>query len=193
MAVEFEIKYKATPESLNAIKDAVTDEIRSIAMETTYYDTPSGVLASRRYTLRRRMENGVPVCTLKAPTAGMGRGEWETACENIEDAISALCKLGAPEDLPVLVQEGLLSVCGAKFDRIAITQILPDCTVELALDSGILTGGGKQIPLCEVEVELKAGDPDGCIAYARALAARFGLVPEPQSKFRRALALYQGE
>jgi len=193
MAIEFEIKYRATPESLNAIKDAVTGQARNIAMETTYYDTRSGALSGRRYTLRRRMENGVSVCTLKAPIVGMGRGEWETDCEKIEDAISALCKLGAPEDLPFLVQEGLVPVCGAKFDRIAVTQILPECMVELALDTGILTGGGKQIPLYEVEVELKDGDADGCIAYARALAARFGLEPETHSKFRRALALYRGE
>ncbi len=193
MAIEFEIKYRATPESLNAIKDAVTGQVRNIAMETTYYDTPSGALSARRYTLRRRMENGVSVCTLKAPTAGMGRGEWETNCEKIEDAISALCQLGAPEDLPLLVQAGLVPVCGAKFDRIAVTRILPKCTVELALDTGILTGGGKQIPLCEVEVELKDGVADGCIAYARLLAERFGLQPETHSKFRRALALYRGE
>ena len=104
-----------------------------------------------------------------------------------------LCKLGAPEELADLAREGLTPVCGAKFRRIARTVILKDCMVELAIDEGILTGGDREIPLCEVEVELKSGSREACDRYAQALAERFGLTPEPQSKFRRALALYRGE
>jgi len=70
---------------------------------------------------------------------------------------------------------------------------MPEGIVELALDEGILMGGGKEIPLCEVEVELKSGDIRFCDLFAKTLAARFGLTPETKSKFRRALALYKGE
>lgn len=192
MAIEYELKYRATPAALEAIQQTVAGHAQTIAMETTYYDTPSGSLSQRRYTLRRRMENGASVCTLKAPVNGPGRGEWELSCTDIEAATPLLCKLGAPADLQMLVQEGLIPVCGAKFTRIAKTLMLPQCTVELALDTGILIGGGRELPLCEVEVELKAGDFAACAAYAMDLAARFGLEPEPNSKFRRALALYQG-
>ena len=193
MAIEFELKYRATPEALEAIGNAITGQTQAFAMQTTYYDTPSGDLSARRYTLRRRMENGQSVCTLKAPAKGPGRGEWELPCENIEAAVPMLCKLGAPEDLQALTQPGLIPVCGAKFTRIAKTVRLTDCTVELALDTGILTGGGRQQPLCEVEVELKSGEPESCVDYAQQLALCFGLTPENRSKFRRALALYQGE
>lgn len=192
MAIEFELKYRANPTALEAIQHAVTGQVKTIAMETTYYDTPTGTLSQRRYTLRRRLENESSVCTLKAPVKGPGRGEWEFECPDIEAAVPVLCKLGAPADLQTLVQDGLIPVCGAKFTRIAKTVLLPNCTVEVALDTGILTGGGRQQNLCEVEVELKSGDPDACTAYARQLAARFGLELEPRSKFRRALALYQG-
>ena len=65
--------------------------------------------------------------------------------------------------------------------------------MELALDAGILMGGGQEIPLCEVEVELKSGSVQLCDTFAKMLASRFGLQPEPHSKFRRALALYKGE
>ena len=192
MAIEFELKYRANPEMLQEINDAVSGQTQTIAMETTYYDTPSGALSARRYTLRRRMENSLSVCTLKAPAGGLGRGEWELPCENIVAAIPMLCKLGAPADLQSLVQEGLFPVCGAKFTRIAKTVLLPECTVEVALDTGVLTGGGQTQPLCEVEVELKSGSPEACTAYAEQLAIRFGLEPEIHSKFRRALALHQG-
>ena len=71
--------------------------------------------------------------------------------------------------------------------------VMDGLTVELALDQGILLGGGKTVPLCEVEVELKSGTRQAADAFARYIAVRFGLVPESGSKFRRALALSKGE
>ena len=193
MAVEYELKFRATTQTLQAIDDATKEPASIYHMQTTYYDTADGALSQRFYTLRRRQENDTAICTLKAPIDGFGRGEWELPCDRIQNAIAELCKLGAPADLPELTQSGLIPLCGAKFTRIAKTVPLPDCTVELALDQGVLTGGGRELPLCEVEVELKAGKPESCLAYARQLALAFGLHPENNSKFRRALALSRGE
>lgn len=193
MGVEFELKYRATPDILRQIDGFAEGETVRYAMQTTYFDTPSGALSQRFYTLRTRQENDLSVCTLKAPLEGHGRGEWELNCQDILMAIPELCKLGGPADLPELVAEGLIAVCGAKFDRIAKTLVFPDCVLELALDAGVLLGGGKELPLCEVEVELKEGDPRCCEAYGKQLAFLFGLEPETRSKFRRALSLYKGE
>ena len=192
MGIEYELKFKATEEVLDAIACAFPEEGQLFNMYTTYYDAPDKALSSRKYTLRRRMENDRSVCTLKAPIKGVGKGEWEIECDRIEDAIAELCKLGAPKNLMELTKNGVIAVCGAKFQRIAKTIHTGDCTVELALDKGILFGGGKEIPHCVVEVELKDGEPAACAAFARILAMKFGLVQEKQSKFRRALALYEG-
>ena len=193
MGVEYELKFRATEEILQKI-DANTEGPSCVYhMQTTYYDTPDGALSARHYTLRCRLENGTAICTLKAPLEGFGRGEWDLPCENIQQAIPELCKLGAPEDLPQLTADGLIPICGAKFTRIAKTVALQNCTVELALDRGILTGGDRELPLCEVEVELKSGQQAYCDAYAAQLALAFGLEPERKSKFRRALDLYKGE
>jgi inorganic triphosphatase YgiF len=70
---------------------------------------------------------------------------------------------------------------------------LEGATAELALDQGVLLGNGRQIPLCEVEVEHKSGDEAVTAAFAQALANRFGLAPEGKSKFRRAMDLAQSE
>lgn len=192
MGVEYELKFRATKALQAAILEAVPGEDRHFSMQTTYYDTPTSQLSQRHYTLRRRMENDLSVCTLKIPAPG-GRGEWEVPCSRIEDAIDMLCKLSGVTELPALVSDGLIPVCGARFQRIARTVRLDGCTVELAIDAGVLTGGNRELPLCEVEVELKEGSPDACNRFAQIIAARFGLQPEPQSKFRRALALYKGE
>lgn len=193
MGIEFELKFRATPQAQADLARALVGETAHYDMETTYYDTPSESLSSRWLTLRRRMENGKSVCTLKAPVDGDSRGEWETECARIEDAVETLCRLGAPEDLPVLAAEGLVPICGARFHRIATTVVMDDCTVEVALDSGVLMGGGREVPFCEVEVELKSGTREAVRSYGVALAALYGLTPERGSKFRRALALYKGE
>lgn len=193
MGIEFELKYRAAEAQQEAILRQTAGEVRAIAMETTYYDTPDKVLAARRVTLRRRMENGIPVCTVKTPAEGGARGEWETACGDIREAVPELCKLGAPKYLILLTAGGVTPICGARFTRRAADIETADFTAELALDSGVLTGGGKELHLCEVELELKSGSREALVAYAEAFAARFGLEPEHRSKFRRAKALAEGE
>lgn len=193
MGLEYELKFRATPMEQEKIRQDIAGPEQQFSMHTTYYDTEDGLLAAKKYTLRKRMENDTAVCTLKAPAQGFGRGEWELCCDSIEQAIPELCKLGCPQDLPQLVQSGLVEVCGAKFQRIAKTVVLEDCTLEIALDLGHLMGGGKRIPLCEVEVELKEGSSQGADRYAKDLAEKYGLTPEKGSKFRRALALSKGE
>lgn len=193
MGTEFELKFRATPEILQAIAAGLSGGQQRFSMETTYYDNAAGQLSDRYWTLRRRFENGVSVCTLKTPAPDGGRGEFELECDSIEQAIPELCKLSGLPQLLTLTAEGVIPVCGAKFTRLATTVVLQDCTVEVALDQGVLFGGGKEIPLCEVEVELKSGSRSGAIAYAQTLALIYGLEREHGSKFRRALALAKGE
>jgi len=193
MGVEFEVKFHTTAEMQAAIRAEIQGPEQEYDMETTYYDAVDGGLSQRYYTLRRRMENGISVCTLKTPNEGEGRGEWEVRCDAIEDAVEELCKLGAPEDLKELTAVGIRQVCGAKFHRIAKTVSLDGGVVELALDQGVLLGGGKEIPLCEVEVELKEGSVEMTRSYALMLAAIYDLIPEKGSKFRRALELAKEE
>ncbi len=192
MAVEYEVKFAAEQGAFDAIKGRYEKLLRPIAMETTYFDTPTGALSARRYTLRSRMENGVCICTLKTP-AKVGRNEWETQCGDIQKAIPGLCRLGGPEELMALTAGGVVPICGAAFTRLAATLELEGAAVELALDAGVLLGAGRETPLMEVEVELKAGSPAVLEAFAKALAAEFGLKNQPLSKFRRALALTQSK
>ncbi|MBO5952688.1 MAG: CYTH domain-containing protein [Oscillospiraceae bacterium] len=192
MGIEFELKYRATEDIQARIAQGI-DTWQTISMETTYYDTPDQALSQKWYTLRRRLENGASVCTLKCPAQGGGRGEWEVEAERVEQAIPELCKLGAPADLRSLTREGVMPVCGARFTRRAATVTLGDTVLELALDSGSLFSGKRQIPLCEVEVELKQGERAQAMAYGKLLAQKYGLVPDKKSKFRRALALWREE
>ena len=191
MGREFELKYRATPAQQAAILKEYGD-FTPITMETTYFDTLDGALSAGHITLRRRFENGTSVCTVKTPADQHGRGEWETECDDIKAAIPILCKLGCPVDLISLCEKGITPICGAKFTRLAKTLTLTHCTVELALDKGILTGGGKEIPLAEVEAELKAGNTADVDHFATYLMVTYGLEVEKYSKFARAKALAKG-
>ena len=188
MGREFELKFKADEAKIAAIREKY-GEFMSISMETTYYDTADRRLSPLYWTLRRRYENGKSVCTLKTPAPGGARGEWETEDGTIEAAIPKLCKLADPQLLPILEAEGIMVVCGARFQRKCVTLDIGGTEVELALDAGVLLGGGKEIPLCELEVELKSGSREAAAAFALALAQKYGLQPEEKSKFRRALDL----
>ncbi len=193
MGVEIEVKFRATNEQLDKVFQDFPGLWRTISMESTYYDTPDGALSQKHYTLRHRKENDESICTLKAPVQGFGRGEYETACDDIYEAVPVLCKLSGLEQMLLPLRRQLVCVCGAKFTRLAKTLTLPDCTVELALDRGVLTGGGRSVDLCELEAELKSGSQEAMLTFARTLFTQYGLVLEKQSKFRRALALSRGE
>ena len=66
MGREFELKYQAKAGDLEKIREKFGD-FKSISMETAYYDTPLLALRSRRWTLRRRLENGVSVVIFVPP------------------------------------------------------------------------------------------------------------------------------
>ena len=139
------------------------------------------------------MENEKSVCTFKFPVDAIGRGEFEVEAASIEEGIVELCKLSGKEELAALAARGLIPVCGAKFHRIAVPLVFGSTALELALDEGILTGGGKEIPLVEVEAELKSGNTADVDQFATYLMATYGLKVEKYSKFARAKALAKGE
>ncbi len=189
MGLEYELKYKADEETLQAIARVLPPATGEFDMQTTYYDTPEGALSARHYTLRRRMENDKSICTVKTPAAGAGRGEWEVECDSIEAAIPALCKLGAPKDLLSFTAAGVTAICGARFHRTTWDLFIQDAYIELALDRGVLLGGDKEEAFWEVEIELKEGETALCDAFAQDLANACGLENQPKSKFQRARAL----
>lgn len=188
MAIEYERKFAATPEMLEKVRKDLRGVWLEYRMQTTYYDTAEGSLSARKWMLRQRLENGTKVCTLKTP-AGDARNEWEVCGSRIEDGITELCKLGAPEELLVLTKAGVRPICGAEFTRLAANVALDGAEVEVALDVGILFAGDRQAPLCELEVELKRGDRAVADSFARNLAERFALRELNDSKFKRARML----
>lgn len=188
MGREFELKFRADSDTIAAIREKY-GEFTPISMETTYYDTADLKLAFHHWTLRRRMENGVSVCTFKRPGGDGSRSEWEVEAASIMEGVMQLCQAGADWELMRITAGGLMETCGARFTRLAAPLEIPGGRVELALDQGVLLGRGKELPFAEVEVELKEGADQAAIDFAQALAEEFQLEKEPKSKFVRAMTL----
>lgn len=188
MGREFELKYAADPGTLEAIAGQYAP-LREIRMETTYYDDEGNTLSRLRWTLRRRLENGASICTLKIALPDGSRGEWEAEAADILQAVPRLIALGAPAELADIARGELTAVCGARFVRRAALLAAGAGQVELALDSGVLLGGGRELPFCEVEVEKKHGSDGDTRDFAEALARRYSLTPQPKSKLARAREL----
>ena len=169
MGREYELKYQASPDIIAAIH-AKFGEFTRISMETTYYDTEDLALRKRKWTLRQRLENGRAVCTVKTPLPDGSRGEWETENPDLAAGARQLCKIGAPEEILNYVNRGVAPFCGAKFTRLAKAIPRPGGRVELALDEGILLGGGRELPFAEVEVELKDGGDSVVVDVGNAMA-----------------------
>lgn len=188
MGRELELKFAASSETLDAMEEKYAP-LTPITMHTRYFDTSHQAFRGRRWTLRLRLENGRPICTLKTRLSDGSRGEYETESGDIVSAIPALLEQGAPAELEELAREGLEEVCGARFTRLARIIDVPGGQVELALDRGEFTGGGRTLPFTEAEAELKAGPDEVLARFGRALAEEFSLREEPRSKIQRAMAL----
>ena len=188
MGRELELKFAASMETLDAMEEKY-GPFTPIAMRTRYFDTPDRAFRARKWTLRLRLENGRPVCTLKTRLPDGSRGEFETESGDIASAIPALLEQGAPAELEEFASQGLEEVCGARFTRLAKLIDVPGGQLELALDRGEFTGGGKTLPFTEAEAELKAGPDQTLMDFGRAFAAEFSLREEPRSKIQRAMAL----
>ena len=189
MAVEYELKYRATPEILERVQADFPGNYTVTEMTTTYYDTPGNDLAKLFWTLRHRREGDKHICTLKTPAGIDGRSEYEWKCEDILEAVPHLCRLSGSNALAQLAQRGLVATCGARFTRTARKLIAGSTMAELALDSGVLVNGEKEEPFSEVEVELKQGYREETEVMGYLIRQSYGLTEKNRSKFMRAKAL----
>ena len=189
MAVEYELKYRATPEVLERIQADFPGNYTVTEMTTTYYDTPGGDLAKLYWTLRHRQEGDTHICTLKTPAGIVGRSEYEWYCEDINEAIPHLCRQSKSTALSQLAERGLVAKCGARFTRTARKLVAGSTMAELALDCGVLINGEKEESFAEVEVELKYGYRQEVEVMGLLLREAYGLTTESKSKFQRSREL----
>lgn len=185
---EFELKFEVSDEALPMLGElpalgapAHTSRLRSI-----YFDTPDRDLRKACLGLRvRQSEEGlVQTLKLEKPSAPLARHEWETqiAAERPDP--------GALADTPACdVLNGddqlLEPIFTTTVERTRHLWRRGDDNVEVSLDRGEITCGVRSEPIQELELELKAGDPQALFELAAALNDQVKLPLMFQSKAER--------
>ncbi len=209
MATETEIKLSLSPRAAVAFCTLpLLAGIRPLRQKllNTYYDTPDLRLQHERIAVRYRKKGWESFLTVKGAAPSVGglaqRSEWETAGLPGEFDFSHVDNSKLRHRLESLRDE-LTPVFTTHFTRTAwILEPQSGVRIELALDRGWIETQGRREPICEIELELLAGQPAALFALAGQLQsalrdaqnaqhrAQHVLHPEPASKAERGYRLF---
>ena len=195
---EIELKLALPADQLNAFRRrmarrrATPDEHDLV---TRYFDTPDFALAAAGVALRVRRTGTGWVQTLK--TEGERHGGLSRRIEfEMPVAGDALDWQRFPPEalafVPERLRRAVVPVFETRFHRTTWLLAPRGGEIEVALDVGEVRAGERCEPLCEVELELKAGGPDLLFDLAFAWAEEFDLLPFDVSKAERGVRLAHG-
>ena len=172
---------------------------RSQTLVAHYFDTPDLHLLRHGAGLRVRQEDGVWVQTMKAGGSVQNglhqRNEWEGRVSRPWPQLGKLRKLIGAEAqwLNVLAAPQFKQRLEALFAVIVEREIwqldYAGSQIELVLDCGHIERHGQQLPLNEIELELKQGKPEHLFALALQLLERLPLQLSNVNKAQRGYAL----
>ncbi|AJA09049.1 ceramide glucosyltransferase [Sphingopyxis fribergensis] len=192
MADEVELKLEIANEDAATFEASglLANSAKKVRQISTYFDTPEHDVANAGFSLRIRRSGKKRVQTIKADGASAAglfmRSEWERAAENgspvLDDTTPLRALLGDKAD-------SIAPAFEVEIDRQTWNIDEGGAAIELVLDRGEVVAGQRRSQVCEIELELKSGDPAALFAFARRIAAvvpvRLGVL----SKAERGYAL----
>ena len=170
-------------------------------LHNIYFDTPDLALRKQRVALRLRRlgETAKPKWLQTLKTAGQSnsalsqRGEWESPVRGANLSLPALQDTPwARLDANGSLFRALAPIFETNFERIVwLLRQRDGSVVEVALDIGQIVGGERSTPICELELELKAGPVAALFEVAQQIASNLAVLPASASKAERGYALAQ--
>lgn len=204
MNKETEIKLRASRETLAALRDHPLLKKRNKSgwqrheLSNQYFDTAARDLATARVALRLRRDGEQLIQTLKSrgqSVAGLSeRNEWDWYLQQPELDLDKLDDSCWPASLAQLDKRALAPIFSTDFVRekaeIAWGRGKSKVVIEAALDLGAVSADGQTEEICELELELRQGDPQALLELAAELAADLPLMPCDISKAERGYRLF---
>lgn len=204
---ETEIKLRASRDTLAALRDHPLLKKRNKGgwqrheLFNQYYDTPERDLAQAKVALRLRRDGEQFIQTLKSrgqSVAGLSeRNEWDWYLEKAKLDTKKLTDDCWPAALAELEKKALKPIFKTDFVRekaeIAWGRGKAKVVIEAALDLGEVVAGKQSEEICELELELRQGDPQALLELAVELAADLALMPCDISKAERGYRLYDAD
>ncbi len=205
---EFELKLEIPPLHLQRVVAAFKDgKVFRQRLQARYFDTAKGALAARGLVVRMRKEGQRWVQTAKEPTGALlKRLEHNVALSRqpagkepgidlarhagtpVGKAIAQALDLKAGEDYP-----DLSPLYETDVRRISRLVEHDGSVLEIALDQGRILSGNKSLPICELEVELKKGQPGHAVALARQWCSEHSLSLSSITKSMKGQRLCRGD
>lgn len=192
MQPEIELKLELSPEAATRFCDwaPLPDDHSIAALHATYFDTPDHLLAAQGISLRIRRSGRRRVQTVKAGGrrgAGLfSRDEWERSVRGVVPVLDD----GNPVAALLGDAVGTVGpVFDVRVDRRTWMIRDGDALIELVLDRGVVQAGEREAPVCEIELELKAGAPAALFALARRIDGDIPVRPGVLTKAERGYRL----
>ena len=189
---EQELKLHVPREAQQSVERAVLrGKSTPIQLRALYFDTPTRELVRARIALRLRLEGNQWVQTLKMP------GEHSLSrIEMNQDRPDATLDLSIYAGTPAgAVLAGLTQPLGICYEtdvlRLFRETHIKGGVVEIAFDRGWIKAGELQLPISEVEFELKRGRISAVFGLGRQWQKKFGLILDFRSKAERGDRLAQ--
>jgi len=204
MVKETEIKLRVSRNTLAALREHPLLKKRNKSgweqreLFNQYYDTPGRDLAQAKVALRIRRDGDAFIQTLKSrgqSIAGLSeRNEFDWYLEQAELDLSKLDDSCWPVALADLDKTLLQPIFSTDFIReradIAWGRGKAKVVIEAALDLGKVIAGEGEEEICELELELRQGEPEALLELAAELAADLPLMPCDISKAERGYRLF---
>ncbi|MDP2504538.1 inorganic triphosphatase [Oceanobacter sp. 3_MG-2023] len=198
MTYEIELKLRFAPEHAIALQQAL--DVRATrgghsTLNNTYFDTEQGDLSRQACALRIR-QNGESSFEQTLKTRGSNQGglsvrhEWNWPLDHHQLDTTLLASDVVRAHWPDGVcADSLLPLFSTNFARQRWVWQRGPSQVEVVLDRGLIQGGGTEVPLCELELELLQGDPADIWWMAETLGAEVPLWMSDISKAERGYRL----
>lgn len=195
MNQEVELKLELPPEAVEAFERLAFLPVASgsAQLQSTYFDTADRQLRAHGFSLRIRRSGDDRIQTVKAGGGEGGAGlfaraEWEMPVMHDVPVIDARTPIAE------LLREDVSAIAPIfHVDVERRTWRLSDeaSRIELALDRGRISAGERQAPICEIELELQAGEPAVLFALARKIAMGAPVRPGVLAKSERGYQLLE--
>ncbi|NWA04205.1 CYTH domain-containing protein [Pseudomonas gingeri] len=204
MQKETEIKLRVSRETLAALREHPLLKKRNKSgwerreLTNQYFDTPERDLAKAKVALRLRRDGEDVIQTLKTrgqSVAGLSeRNEYDWHLPKAKLDVKKLDGECWPEALAELDKKTLKPIFTTDFVReraeIAWGRGKSKVVIEAALDLGFVIAGARQEEICELELELREGEPAALLELAAELAEKLALMPCDISKAERGYRLF---